>query len=126
MLLLLLLLLSHFHHVRLCDPIDGSPPGFSVHGILQARILEWVAISFSCGAHKKPSNCPTLHPKATALCVREAGKHWPGYLSVKGVRPPPTHHYHQYMSIERHGKQGTPVDIDGLASPSSIPISIFP
>ena len=31
----------------LCDPIDGSPPGFSVHGILHARTLEWVAISFS-------------------------------------------------------------------------------
>ena len=31
----------------LCDPIDGSPPGSSVLGILQARILEWVAISFS-------------------------------------------------------------------------------
>ena len=30
----------------LCDPIDGSPPGSSVPGILQARILEWVAISF--------------------------------------------------------------------------------
>ena len=31
----------------LCDPTDYSPPGFSVHGILQARILEWVDISFS-------------------------------------------------------------------------------
>ena len=31
----------------LCDPIDGSPPGSPVLGILQARILEWVAISFS-------------------------------------------------------------------------------
>ena len=31
----------------LCDPIDGSPPGSPVSGILQARILEWVAISFS-------------------------------------------------------------------------------
>ena len=31
----------------LCDPIDGSPPGSPVPGILQARILEWVAISFS-------------------------------------------------------------------------------
>ena len=31
----------------LCDPIDGSPPGFAVPGILQARTLEWVAISFS-------------------------------------------------------------------------------
>ena len=33
----------------LCDPIDGSPPGSSVHGILQARILEWVAVSLSIG-----------------------------------------------------------------------------
>ena len=33
--------------LTLCDPIDGSPPGSSVHGILQARALEWVAISFS-------------------------------------------------------------------------------
>ena len=31
----------------LCDPVDCSPPGSSVHGILQARVLEWVAISFS-------------------------------------------------------------------------------
>ena len=31
----------------LCDPIDGSPPGPNVPGILQARILEWVAISSS-------------------------------------------------------------------------------
>ena len=31
----------------LCDPIDSSPPGFPVPGMLQARILEWVAISFS-------------------------------------------------------------------------------
>ena len=28
----------------LCDPVDHSPPGSSVHGILQARILEWIAI----------------------------------------------------------------------------------
>ena len=31
----------------LCDPIDGSRPGSSVHGILKARTLEWIAISFS-------------------------------------------------------------------------------
>ena len=42
--LLLLLLLSRFMS---CDPIDGSPPGSPVPGILQARTLEWVAISFS-------------------------------------------------------------------------------
>ena len=38
-------------HVRLCDPVDCSPPGSAVHGILQAGILEWVAISFSREIH---------------------------------------------------------------------------
>ena len=33
--------------LTLCDPIDGNPPGSPVPGILQARTLEWVAISFS-------------------------------------------------------------------------------
>ena len=36
----------------LCDPRDYGPPGSSVHGILQARILEWVAISFSRGSSR--------------------------------------------------------------------------
>ena len=46
----------------LCDPIDGSPPGSSVPGILQARILEWAAISFSNPRmHAKSlQSCPTL------------------------------------------------------------------
>ena len=47
LLLLLLLLLSRFSRVRLWDPIDGSPPGSPGPGILQARKLDWVAISFS-------------------------------------------------------------------------------
>ena len=38
---------SHQSCPTLCDPIDGSPPGSPIPGILQARILEWVAISFS-------------------------------------------------------------------------------
>ena len=47
---------SHLYCVRaelcltLCDTIDGSLPGSSVHGIFQARILEWVDISFSRGS----------------------------------------------------------------------------
>ena len=44
---LLLLLLSYFSRVRLCDLIDASPPGSPVPVILQARALEWVAVSFS-------------------------------------------------------------------------------
>ena len=39
--------LSCFRHVQLCDPMDCSPPGSSVHGILQARTLEWVSVCSS-------------------------------------------------------------------------------
>ena len=35
--------------LTLCDPLDWSPPGSSIHGIFQARILEWVALSYSRG-----------------------------------------------------------------------------
>ena len=49
----------------LCNPIDGSPPGFPVPGILQARTLEWVAISFSNAWKwkvkvKSLKSCPSL------------------------------------------------------------------
>ena len=48
----------------LCKPMDCSPPGSSVHGILQARILEWAAISFSRSGNDQFSSvvqsCPTL------------------------------------------------------------------
>ena len=48
----------------LCDPLHCGPPGSSVHGILQARILEWVAISYSRGS---------LQPRdQTEICI--AGK----------------------------------------------------
>ena len=59
---LLLLLLSLQSSPTLCDPIDGSLPGSSVPGILQARILEWVAISFSnaCMHAKSLQSCLTL------------------------------------------------------------------
>ena len=38
--------------LTLCDPMDYNPPGSSIHGILQIRILEWVAISFSKHLYK--------------------------------------------------------------------------
>ena len=48
--------------LTLCDPTDGSPPGSPVPGILQARILEWVAISFSnaCMHANSLQSCLTL------------------------------------------------------------------
>ena len=44
--------------LTLCDPMDCSPPGSTVHGILKARILEWAAISFS---NAIPRALLTLH-----------------------------------------------------------------
>ena len=48
----------------LCDPMNSSPPGSSVHGIVQARTLEWVAISFSTGwsGNSGFTNSPPLIP----------------------------------------------------------------
>ena len=60
---MLLLLLSCVSHVlTLCSPRAGSPPGSSIPGILQARILEWIAISFSnaCIHGKSLQSCLTL------------------------------------------------------------------
>ena len=51
----------------LCDPMDCSPPGSSVHGILQARILEWVAISFSRGSSRFP-NLPHYKKHTPETC----------------------------------------------------------
>ena len=45
-----------------CNPMDCSPPGSSVHGILQARILEWIAIPFPRG-----SSNPGIEPASPAL-----------------------------------------------------------
>ena len=50
--------------LTLRDPMDCSPPGFSVHGIFQARVLEWGAIAFSewklAAAAKSLQSCPIL------------------------------------------------------------------
>ena len=45
----------------LCDPLDCSLPGSSLHGILQARVLEWVAISFSRGSSRPRNRTQVSH-----------------------------------------------------------------
>ena len=47
--------------LTLCDPLDCSPPGSSIHGILQARVLEWVAISFSRGSSRPRDQTQVSH-----------------------------------------------------------------
>ena len=59
----------------LCDPVDWSPPGYSVHGILQARILEWVAISFSRGSSRPRIKPGSPTSQADALPSEPPGKY---------------------------------------------------
>ena len=60
-------MLSHFSHVALCNPMDCSPPGLSVHGILQARILE--QMPFPPSGDLPDSRIKTAFPAAPALQV---------------------------------------------------------
>ena len=61
----------------LCDPIDCSPPGSSVHGLLQARIMQWVAISSSRGIFLTQGLTPhlscLLHQQADSLLLGHLG-----------------------------------------------------
>ena len=60
--------------LTLCDPMDCSPPGSSVHGILQARVLEWVAISFA-RASSRPRDRIHVSPREVQrnVCAKGAG-----------------------------------------------------
>ena len=60
--------------LTLWDPVDCSPPGSSVHGIPQARILEWVAISFSKGSSRPRDQTQVSRVEADALTSEPPGK----------------------------------------------------
>ena len=73
-----------------CDPTDGSPPGSSVPGILYAKILEWVAISFSnaCMHAKSLQSCPTLWDPIDGSPPSSPVS---GILQARTPFPPPMH-----------------------------------
>jgi len=58
----------------LCNPMDCSLPGFSVHGIFQAKILEWGAISFSKGSAQPRDQAGSLALQVDALPSKAPGK----------------------------------------------------
>ena len=64
----------------LCDPVDYSPTGSSVHGILQARILEWIAISFS-----RDLPDPGIEPRSPAVEADSLPAEPPGKPKNTGV-----------------------------------------
>ena len=61
--------LSGFRHVHLCDPMDQSPPGSSAYGIVQARILEQVAIPFSRGSSQSRNQTHVSYVSCTGRQV---------------------------------------------------------
>ena len=68
---IILLLFSHLVPFDSCDPIVCNPPCFSAHGIFQARILEWVAISFSHGSSQLGTDL--LHWQVDSLSLSYQG-----------------------------------------------------
>ena len=75
--------------LTLCDPIDGSPPGSPVPGILQVRTLEWVAISFSTRNHYWAKNvrqggCPCT--EVTGFSPYSCDSLSPSYAGLKGSK----------------------------------------
>ena len=68
-------------HVSLFDPMDCSLPGSSVHGILQARILEWVSMPFSRGSSRPRDQSQLSHVAGrffTIWAMREAQEYQSG------------------------------------------------
>ena len=65
--------------LTLCDPMDCSPPGFSDLGILQARILKWVAVSFSRGSFQ-PRNQTCISCTGRQIPYRWANREAESYL----------------------------------------------
>ena len=61
--------LTYFSPVRLCDPMDCSPPGSSVHGILQARIHEWIAMPSSRASFRPRNQTPVSYASCMASRV---------------------------------------------------------
>ena len=72
-------------YLTLCDPMDYSPPGSSVHGIPQARVLEWLAISSSRGPFRpRGQTCVSsvyLHSQEASLLLAPPGKPTVYYIS---------------------------------------------
>ena len=72
--------------VRLYDPVDCSLPGSSVHGILQARILEWVTISFSRGSSRPRDQ--TLVSRIGGRCFNLWATYIPSLLNLSPISLP--------------------------------------
>ena len=69
-------MLSRFSYIQLCDSMDCSPPGTSVHGILQARVLEWGAIAFSIVVQQLYQFIITAQSETSNLTICSDSSSW--------------------------------------------------
>ena len=84
----------------LCDPMDCSPPGSSVHGIFQARVLEWVAISFYRGSSWPRDRTRVSHIVGRRFTVWATHTHI--YIGIYAYRFTCNTHTHTYIHIHTH------------------------
>ena len=112
----------------LCDPMDCSPPGSSVHGISQARILQWIAISFRRSSLPRDQTCNSwivrciLYQRQATSVLLPRKSH--GWRSLVGHSPwgrhesVTTERLHFHFSLSRTGEaNGTPLHCSCLENP---------
>ena len=97
--------------LALCDPMDCSPPGSFVHGILQARLLEWVSIPFSRGSSQPRDQTRvsyTAHRFFSVWATRKYTRGWVAY-------------WHLFLMVLEAGKSKIKVPADLLFAESLLP-----
>ena len=112
------MLIAHLH-LTLCDPMDCSPPGSSVHGILQITVLEWVAIPFS-----RWSSQPRDQTQVSHIANRFFTIWATSLLNIAFELPIPTQNKICHLSLP---KCAVPIvsSLGHLFNPPSLPISGF-
>ena len=106
----LLMMLSLLSCPSLCDPIDGSPPGSPIPGILQARTLEWVVISFSNAGRRKAVRDRFALQGGTGDFPRDA-------VEGKGLILPRGGNHVYFLELRRHSRVTTGISAFPLGWP---------
>ena len=92
--------------------MDCTPPGSSVHGILQARILEWVAVPFSRGSSQPRDWIRVSCASCTGRATREVPLWWLGHFIWKQWRD-----FEDVIKVSSGGERSSPAEHDEMNSP---------
>ena len=93
--------------LTLCDPIDCSPPGSSVHGILQARLLEWVPMPSSRESSPPRDQTQVSLIAGRFFCLSHQGSHWNNVVKIPSVSSMKIHKWGEKNNLCLHrGRKG--------------------